>query len=259
MCTSWPVTPSSCPTSASRWPPRAPRAWPWPPHPAPPTAAPQTEPTPLNWLTEPFERVGWGRRHTASPLPTASYLAMKNPRETGQTTARGGWEVMDGLGRETLASPFVPLMSSHPSLPVLLFQKGGIVPGVKALDDSHSKGRGLAPCWWKVGFSVWDFLFLLKKEKIKRSIELLQLGQMERTAEGLIPIRTHTYTHAWAILVGGSLSSPSSSVLFVLISLNLTERTSLACLLYWTLNIYGTMSSNPLFWNPLPRLNSRPR
>lgn len=225
MCTSWPVTPSSCLTSASLWPPRAPRAWPWPPHPAPPTAAPQTEPTPLNWLNHLKEWVG-AVSPPSQQHPTLPWRTQEKKVRRWQGVGEKSWTGLEG--RPT--SPFLPLMSTHPSLPVVLSlsQKGDIVLGVKALDDLHSRGRSLAPCWWKVGFSVWDFLFCLKKEKI-RSIELLQLGLMERTAGGLIPIRIHTYTHAWAILVRGSLNSPSSNISFVLISLNFTESTSLAC------------------------------
>lgn len=44
--------------------------------------------------------------------------------------------------------------------------------------------------WYRVGE---DWGFCLKKEKIK-SRELLQLGQMERTTEAVMPI--HTYIHA---------------------------------------------------------------
>lgn len=78
---------------------------------------------------------------------------------------------------------------------------------------------------WGSMFRSFLFCFREKKEKIKWSIELLQLGQMERTVEDLIPIHTHRYIHAWAILVQGSLNSASSNI-FVFISLNLTEGTS---------------------------------
>lgn len=166
MCTSWPVTPSLCPTSASQWPRRAPQAWQWLPHPAPPTAAPQTEPTPLNWLVNWIHLKGWGGAgatlYCVTPLLTASHLAMKCPRgETGQMAARGGWEVMDGLGRQ-----HVTLHPSHIHLPqptCPAFSKGwhDIVLGVKALDDSHSKGRVFAACWWKMGFNVPELSFLL--------------------------------------------------------------------------------------------------
>ncbi|MEQ2280850.1 hypothetical protein AMECASPLE_024249 [Ameca splendens] len=47
---------------------------------------------------------------------------------------------MEGLGMETVTHPHSPLMSIHPSPPVLPSQKSGIVLGVKALDDSCSKG-----------------------------------------------------------------------------------------------------------------------
>ncbi len=191
MCTSWPVTPSSCHTSASRWPPRAPQAWPWPPHPAPPTAAPQTEPTPLNWLTEPFERMGWGRRHTVSPPPKATHLAMKNPSETGQTMARGGWEVLGGLGRKT----HVTLHPSHAHPPQSAcppFSKGWHCSGGQSPGRLTQQGVKFGIDGGKWGSVFGIFLFCLKK-KIKRSVELLQLGQMERTAEGLVPIRTQIH------------------------------------------------------------------
>lgn len=84
MCTSWPVTPSSCLTSASLWPPRAPRAWPWPPHPAPPTAAPQTEPTPLNWLNHLKEWVG-----AVSPRPNSIPPCHEEPKRKKSDDGKG--------------------------------------------------------------------------------------------------------------------------------------------------------------------------
>lgn len=187
MCTSWPVTPSSCLTSASLWPPRAPRAWPWPPHPAPPTAAPQTEPTPLNWLNHLKEWVG-----AVSPRPNSIPPCHEEPKRKKSDDGKG-W--VRSHGRVWKGDPRHPSSLSCPPtqayLSSSLSQKGDIVLGVKALDDLHSRGRSLAPCWWKVGFSVWDFLFCLKKEKI-RSIELLQLGLMGKDCRRL---NTHTHSH----------------------------------------------------------------
>lgn len=165
MCTSWPVTPSSCLTSASRWPPRAPRAWLWPPHPAPPTAAPQTEPMPLNWLNQLKEWVG-----AASPsVPIASHLAVKNPREKSQTTARGGWEVMDRFGRET----HVILHPSHvhsrqPTCP--RFSKGWHCSGGQSPGQLTQQGAKFDTVLVKNRVQCLAFFFfcLKKKEKIKR-------------------------------------------------------------------------------------------
>ena len=71
---------------------------------------------------------------------------------------------MEGWERRLLSS--IPLMSIHPCLPVLLSHKGGIVLGVKALDDSHSKGVRFGTVLMKSGVCVLDLSFLLKKEKI---------------------------------------------------------------------------------------------
>ena len=164
MCTSWPVTPSSCPTSASRWPRRARRARPWPPRPAPPTAAPQTELT--DWTLW-KSRVGGGAAPYCVHLPISIPPCHGESKRRGRTTAKGAWEVMDGLAGET----DVTLQPAHVHPPQLtcppFSKKGGIVLGVKALDDSHSKGRGLALCWLKGGFSVLDFSFQLEKGKYK--------------------------------------------------------------------------------------------
>lgn len=66
---------------------------------------------------------------------------------------------MEGSGREGQPSPFVPLMSTHPGLPVLLSHKS-IVLGVKALDDSHRKGGEVWHCVGeKWGPVFWDVFF----------------------------------------------------------------------------------------------------
>lgn len=152
MCTSWPVTRFSCPTSVNLWTSRAPRARPWPPLPAPPTAAPPTEPAPLNRLASTFG-VGWAEEwcYSASPLSVSSYLAMKSPSETGQTLAEGWMCSHVWVWKE---NPYL-----CPPTPACFHHGGSTVPGVKALDNSYSKEQRLALCRWKVGFSVWDFFF----------------------------------------------------------------------------------------------------
>lgn len=89
---------------------------------------------------------------------------------------------MGGFGRETYVT-LTPLMPTHPSLPFLFSHEGGTVLGVKALDNSYSEGATFGTVLVKSGVQCLGFFsFLLKKEKIQRSIEVLQLGQMEQTA-----------------------------------------------------------------------------
>lgn len=104
-----------------------------------------------------------------------------------------GWE-----GRP--ASHLLPLMSIHPDIPVLLSHKGRHCSGGQSPGWLTQQGATFGTVLVKSWVQCLGFSFLLKKEQI-RSVELLQLGLMERTAGGFIPIRIHTYTHAWAILV----------------------------------------------------------
>lgn len=161
-----------------------------------------------------------------------------------------GWE-----GRPV--SPFIPVVSIHPSPPVLLSQKGGITLGVKAPDNSAARGALFWHCVVEKECSVFGIFFsALKKEKHKWSLELLQLGQMGRTAEGLIPIRTHTYTHAWTILVRGSLNPPQAQT-FCLFWSNWANWENQSGLVLNPKYLWHS-SSNSLFWEPLPSLNSDP-
>lgn len=85
---------------------------------------------------------------------------------------------MERIEKGDPCPPFTSHMSTHPSLPFLLSQKGGIVQGVQSPGRLNT-ARG--EVWYCVG-EKWGsvfgvILFLLKKEKI-RSIVLLQLGQM---------------------------------------------------------------------------------
>lgn len=101
-----------------------------------------------------------------------------------------------------LASPFIPLMSTHPGLPVLLASQnerhcsGGQSPG--RVRFWHCVGEK-----WGQVFLFWGgiFSFLPKKNKkkkrekiYKRSIELLQLGQDGKDC-GRPHTDTHSHTH----------------------------------------------------------------
>lgn len=161
MCTSQPVTPSSCRTSASLWPPRAPQAWPWLPHLAPPTAAPQTEPMPLKLLNNLKEWV-WA----VSPLfPNDSNpTCHEEPKRKKSDDSKGS---MKRHGQFWKGDPQHPSSLSCPPTPYYLssvLEKADIVLGVKALDSLHSRGAKFATVL-KSGVQCLGFSFLLKKNR----------------------------------------------------------------------------------------------
>lgn len=259
MCTSWPVTPSSCPTSGSQWPPRAPQAWRWLRHPAPPTAAPQTEPTSLNWLANWIHLKVWdGVGVTPHCVTPSNSIPPCHENAKGKLVR---WQ--QGVGER---SRMVWGDARHPSSLSCLSTPAHLSCflewvtsfwGSKPWMTHTARGE----FWHRVGekwgsvFGIFLFCFKKKgKKRIKWSIEVLQLGRMERTAEGLIPTHSHTPVHEpfWSKIVW----TPLAQTFFI--SPNLSEGISWGLLLYWTLNIYGTMSSNLLFWEPFPRINSRP-
>lgn len=138
--------------------------------------------------------MGWGGGNAVlcPPLPTASHLATElraNWWDDGKEWVRCYGRVRKGdpCRRSSLPCPPTQAYLSSCLKRVALFW------GSKPWATHTARGE----VWHCVGengvqcFGI--FLFCLKKTKI-RSIELLQLGQMERTAEGLISIHTHTHT-----------------------------------------------------------------
>lgn len=80
-----------------------------------------------------------------------------------------------GFGGRPASPPLTPLVPTHPGQPLLFPPVGGSALGVKAPDDSYSEGAAFGTVLVKRGLRCLGFfLFLLKKEKIHRSVEVLR-------------------------------------------------------------------------------------
>lgn len=132
-------------------------------------------------------------------------------------------------------SPFIPLMSIHPSLPVLFFfSKGWHCSGGQSPGRLTQQGVRFGTVLVKSGVQCLGFSFLPKKKKIRKK-EKKENKKKYRTASAWPDGKdcrrphTHTHSHIHPCMVQSSLNSTRPNILFVLVSLNRTERTSLAC------------------------------
>lgn len=115
----------------------------------------------------------------------------------GNCSAVGvGWVRSHGaVGNGNVCSPPQP-SGVHPPLPTCLdAQRAHIVLGVKALDDSHSKGMSFGTVL--VGFGVSDVSFQLKKRGKKRSYRTASAWREGQDCQRPhIDMLSHTYTRA---------------------------------------------------------------